>query len=81
MDRDFESVVRDAEQLDPHDQFLLAERLTKRLGETPEQQAAWSVEAQRRADAIDRGEMKTVDAFEALRDLRSTIESKIRNKK
>jgi len=81
MDRDFESIVRDAEQLDPHDQFLLAERLTKKLGETHEQQMAWSEEAQRRAAAIDRGELKTVDAFEALRDLRSTIEGKIKNKR
>ena len=80
MDRDFESIARDAEQLDPHEQFLLAERLTKKLGETSEHREAWSAEAQRRAEAIDRGEMKTVDAFEALRDLRATIEKKIQNK-
>lgn len=81
MDRDFESVAHDAEQLSRHDQFLLVEQLSMRLGESPEHRDAWAEEAQRRAEAIERGEMKTIDAFEALRDLRTVIDKKIQGKK
>ena len=47
MDRDFESIAREVEQLDRHEQFVLAERLNKKLGETHEHREAWIAESQK----------------------------------
>lgn len=73
MDRNFETIAHEAEQMAPHDQFLLAERLVRKLGETKEHRDAWAAESQRRADAIDRGEMETVDGSEALMRIRKIV--------
>ncbi|HEY3876445.1 MAG TPA: hypothetical protein VGM92_13300 [Candidatus Kapabacteria bacterium] len=73
MDRDFESIAREAEQLETHEQFLLTERLARHLGRTREHKEAWSNESQARAEAIDRGEMKTLDASETLKMVRSIV--------
>ena len=68
-----EHVITEAEKLDQHSQFLLAERLARKLGQTAEHRAAWSEESRRRADAYDRGEIESIDAEEVFRNLRNLI--------
>jgi hypothetical protein len=64
MDRTYEIIAREAEQLDPHERAMLAERLIENVIETSEHRAAWLAESRRRAEAIDRGDMKLRDASE-----------------
>lgn len=71
-----EYITHEAEKLDPHSQFLLAERLVSKLGQTAEHRAAWSEESRNRADAFDRGEIDAVDANEAFQSLRTLIGKK-----
>lgn len=73
MNRDFESIAREAEQLDTSDRVRLAERLFENVIETSEHRAAWLVESKRRAEAIDRGEMELRDASEVHARIRKLI--------
>ncbi len=73
MDRNFESIVHEAELLDPHERAMLAERLIENVIETSEHRAAWLAESKHRADAIDRGEMELRDALEVHARVRSLI--------
>jgi hypothetical protein len=68
-----ERVTFEAEQLDPHSQFLLAERLTRKLGQTAEHRSAWAAEAKQRFEAYERGEIKAIDADEVFRNIRALI--------
>ena len=73
MDRDFETIAREAEQLDMPDRIKLAERLVENVIETSEHRKAWLAESKRRADAIDRGEMELHDASEVFARIRKII--------
>lgn len=74
MDRDFESIAREAEQLPEHDRVKLAERLIENVIETSEHRPAWLAESRRRAEAIDRGEMELHDASEVHARIRKIIQ-------
>jgi hypothetical protein len=73
MDRDFETIAREAEQLDPHERAMLAERLIENAIETSGHRQAWLAESRRRAEAIDRGEMELRDASEVHDRVRKMI--------
>ncbi len=70
MDRDYESIASEAEQLSEPERRLLAERLMRSVKPSKAHMDAWAVESQRRAEAYDRGEMKAYDADEVMRELR-----------
>lgn len=76
MDRDFETIAREAEQLDPQKRYQLAERLMRNLPPSKEHREAWLAESQRRADAVDRGEMELIEGEEALAALRKLLGKK-----
>jgi hypothetical protein len=71
-----EDIEAAALQLAASDRAHLAERLLASLEEDDQVLAAWVEEAERRADAFDRGEMETVDADEALTRARARISSR-----
>jgi putative addiction module component (TIGR02574 family) len=73
MDRDFETIAREAEQLDPSDRARLAERLVESVIESSPHRAAWLAESKRRAEAYDRGEIEGFDAAEVFKDVRKMI--------
>jgi putative addiction module component (TIGR02574 family) len=62
MNPTVDELVARAEQLPLADRELLVDRLRQTLPTSidPEIEAAWIAEAERRLDAIDRGEEKTV---------------------
>jgi|GEM_PF-5379072 hypothetical protein len=68
-----EYVTHEAEKLDEHSQFLLAERLARKLGQTVEHREAWSEESKRRAEAYDRGEIAAIDAQDVFKNIRNLI--------
>jgi hypothetical protein len=74
MDRDFESIAREAEQLPEPDRVKLAERLIENVIETSEHRAAWLAESRRRADAIDSGKMELHEASEVHARIRKMIQ-------
>ncbi|MBU3697534.1 addiction module protein [Dechloromonas sp.] len=61
-----EDIEAAALQLATSDRAKLAERLLISLDEDDEILATWVAEAERRADAFDRGEMETIDFDEAI---------------
>ena len=63
-------------QLPAADRSHLAERLLDSLSEDDEILNAWVGEAERRADAYDRGEMETVDFDESIARARARIASR-----
>ena len=62
--------------LAPEAKVKLAEQLLESLDplEQTEMDAAWGAEAERRIDAIDRGEERTVPADQALRESRARLQ-------
>ena len=68
-----EDIEAAALQLAPAERAHLAERLLVSLDEDDEIMAAWMEEAERRADAFDRGEMGTIDFDESLARLRAKL--------
>src|SRR5574337_361281 len=68
-----EEIEAAALQLAPTERARLAERLLASLEEDDEILAAWVEEAERRADAFDRGEMEAVDADEAIAQARARV--------
>jgi hypothetical protein len=63
-------------QLPAADRSHLTERLLASLSEDDEILAAWVEEAERRADAYDRGEIEAVDIDEAIARARARIASR-----
>jgi hypothetical protein len=68
-----EDIEAAAMQLATSDRAKLAERLLISLDEDDEILASWVAEAERRADAFDRGEMETIDFDEAIAQARARI--------
>ncbi len=60
-------------ELPKAERITLTENLLKSLSEEDEVLAAWIEEADRRADALDRGETHTVDAEEVISKARARI--------
>jgi putative addiction module component (TIGR02574 family) len=71
-----EDIEAAALQLAPSERAHLAERLLVSLDEDDEILAAWVDEAERRADAFDRGEIEPVDFDEAIAQARARIASR-----
>ena len=55
--------------------FWIILRMNKEVNETTtnEIEAKWAAESEERIDAVDRGELQTVDGPSALQDLRSLL--------
>ena len=68
-----EDIEAAALQLAPGDRAKLAERLLISLEEDDEILASWVAEAERRADAFDRGETETIDFDEAIAQARARL--------
>ncbi len=68
-----EDIEAAALQLAPADRARLAERLLVSLDEDDEILATWVAEAERRADAFDRGEMEVIDFDEAIAQARARL--------
>lgn len=68
-----EDIEAAALQLATSDRAKLAERLLISLDEDDEILASWIAEAERRADAFDRGEMETIDFDEAIAQARARL--------
>lgn len=68
-----EDIEAAALQLATSDRAKLAERLLISLEEDDEILASWVAEAERRADAFDRGEMEAIDFDEAIAQARSRL--------
>ncbi len=68
-----EDIEAAALQLASSDRAKLAERLLISLEEDDEILASWVAEAERRADAFDRGEMEAVDFDEAIAQARARL--------
>ena len=62
-------------KLAPADRVRLTERLLASLAEDDEILAAWREEAERRADAFERGAIGAVDVDEAIAQTRARIAS------
>jgi putative addiction module component (TIGR02574 family) len=71
-----EEIEAMALQLPASDRSHLAETLLSSLAEDDEVLAAWVEEAERRADAYDRGEIETVDFDDAIARARARIASR-----
>lgn len=71
MNPTVDELVAQAEQLPLADRELLVDRLRQTLPTSidPDIEAAWIAEAERRLDAIDRGEEKTVPWEKVRKDL------------
>lgn len=63
-------------QLPASDRSHLTERLLASLSEEDEILTAWIEEAERRADAHDRGEMETIDFDDSIARARARIASR-----
>ena len=68
-----EDIEAAALQLATGDRAKLAERLLISLEEDDEILASWVAEAERRADAFDRGETETIDFDEAITQARARL--------
>lgn len=68
-----EEIEAAALQLAPTDRAHLVERLLASLDDNDEILAAWVDEAERRADAFDRGEIEGIDVDEAIAQARARI--------
>lgn len=68
-----EDIEAAALQLATSDRAKLAERLLISLEEDDEILATWVAEAERRADAFDRGEMGSIDFDESMARLKAKL--------
>ena len=73
MSSPLEEIEAAALQLTPAERAHLAERLLVSLEEDDETLAAWIEEAERRADAFDRGEMDAIDFDESIARLKAKL--------
>jgi Putative addiction module component len=71
MNPTIDDLLAQAERLSPEDREILLIRLKLAFGDTldPDIEAAWIAEAQRRLDAVDRGESVPVPWEEVRKDL------------
>jgi Putative addiction module component len=76
MSHNFEEVPAEALSLDRESKVQLAERLAIDLANHDEHLTAWVQESKRRYEMIKRGEMGTVDAREAIENIRKSLFSK-----
>ena len=62
-------------RLSPTERAMLIDILWESLDEehVKEIEAKWAAESERRIDAVERGELPTVDGPSAIRDLRSSL--------
>lgn len=68
-----EEIEAAALQLAPTDRARLVERLLASLDDNDEILAAWVDEAERRAEAFDRGEIEGIDLDESIAQARARI--------
>ena len=75
MDRSIDSILHDVRELDRDSRIAIAERiLDEEAGPVdPKLEAAWRAEIRSRVAAHDRGEIKTVDAFESIAKARKMV--------
>lgn len=68
-------VVAEALKLDPEDRIEVAQQLLASLDHLSEAEieALWLIEAERRDEALDRGELKSIPAEEVFANLRSRL--------
>ncbi len=68
-------VMEEALKLDPEDRIEVAQQLLASLDHLSEAQieALWLAEAERRDEALDRGELKSIPAEEVFANLRSRL--------
>jgi Putative addiction module component len=71
MNPTIDDLLAQAERLSPEDREILLIRLKLAFGDTldPDIEAAWIAEAQRRLDAVDRGELRSIPWEEARKTL------------
>jgi len=69
------SIQEEIVRLSPTERALLIDILWESLDEArvKEVEAKWAAEAEERIDAVDRGELQTVDGASGLQDLRSSL--------
>jgi len=69
------SIQEEISRLNPAERAMLIDILWESLDEegVKEIEARWAAEAEERIDAVDRGELPTVDGPSALRELRSSL--------
>jgi putative addiction module component (TIGR02574 family) len=70
MDREFERVVEDALELRESERHELVDRLNRSFSNGNKQFDENLAEAKRRLEAYDRGEIKSVDAHDAMARVR-----------
>jgi putative addiction module component (TIGR02574 family) len=69
------SIQKEIILLNSVERAMLIDLLWDSLDDEPikEIEAKWAAESEDRIDAVDRGELQTIDGPSALRDLRSTL--------
>ena len=69
------SIQEEIVHLSSAERAMLIDILWESLDEAPvtEIEARWSAESEERIDAVDRGELRTVDGPSAVRDVRSSL--------
>jgi len=69
------SIQKEIVHLSPAERAMLIDILWESLDEArlKEIEAKWAAESEERIDAVDRGEMQTIDGPSALRELRSSL--------
>ncbi len=63
----FEDIPEEIARLNATERTSLDEERLKQI------EAKWSAESEERIEAVDRGELQTIDGPSALRDLRSSV--------
>lgn len=71
----FTSIQDEISRLSPTERAMLIDILWDSLDETrvKEIEAKWAAESERRIDAVERGELPTIDGPSAIRNLRSSL--------
>lgn len=69
------SIQKEIAELSSNERAMLIDILWESLDEArvKETEAKWAAESEERIDAVERGELPTVDGPSALRDLRSSL--------
>ena len=69
------SIQKEIAHLSSNERAMLIDILWESLDEArvKETEAKWAAESEERIDAVDRGELQTVDGPSVLRDLRSSL--------
>jgi putative addiction module component (TIGR02574 family) len=71
----FTTIQNEISRLSPTERAMLIDILWESLDEArvKEIEAKWAAESERRIDAVERGELPTVDGPTAIRELRSSL--------